>query len=302
MIAVGAFTGVLLLALFAAGKAYFHVDEGHAAVLVSFGAADFIDHSAGRVRTFGPGLHFKWPWQRVTFVKMMEQNVELSGEGTGRIAMAHDGTVLRFDSVLRYQPMEESLATFLFGMRAPLEHITGAFTSLLRNEIANFRVSAGRSGAATSNNTPPEPDVLSHGGSYAVIRRERQRLNRQIEDFCRERIGSRYGVRFNAVDLVDILPPDELADALNAVINAQMEAEAAFFRAEADCQQRVLSAERGVEIAKSRAKAIEVEIGKLCTYLAELGRSGTLAEYVDRRRAEVMNESHTLLIREESAQ
>jgi hypothetical protein len=47
--------------------------------------------------------------------------------------------VLRFESILRYLPVENALYDYIFDMRSPREHITSLFTCLLRNEIANFR-------------------------------------------------------------------------------------------------------------------------------------------------------------------
>ena len=103
-----------------------------------------------------------------------------------------------------------------------------------------------------------------------------------------------------AVDLTDVLPPDELAEALNAVINAQTDADAQFFRAEAECKQLLVSAERGVEIARSRAQAIATEIVTIGSFLEELARQGTLDAYVARRSAEVLSESGTLFLKEGS--
>ncbi len=223
---------------------------------------------------------------------MMEQNLELSGEEGGRTAMAEDGTILRFDSILRYVPVESELARFLFGLRNPKEHMTGLFTCLLRNEIANFRA------PRESRDPDGRFDFALQAGSYALIRRERQLLNRHIEEFCRTQIGDRYGVRFNAVDLTDILPPDELADALNAVIHAHTESDTRYFRAEGDCKQRLLAAEKGVEIARARARAIETEIDTLARHLEGLERDGTLALYVRRRRAEVHGEARALYLAE----
>jgi regulator of protease activity HflC (stomatin/prohibitin superfamily) len=290
MLVTGIIVGVIAYAVFVSTRCFFRVEQGYTAVLTTFGAAS---KQGTHLRTFGPGLHFKWPWQRVHDVAMMEQSLELSGEEGGRTAMAYDGTILRFDSILRYQPVPKELEHFLFDMKKPHEHITGLFTSLLRNEIANFH--------------PPEnmsqfaPDsVEATGGAYAQIRRERALLNKRIEDFTQNQIGRRYGVQFNAVDLTDILPPDELADALNAVINAQTEAESLYAHAQADTRQQIVAAEHGVEIAKQRGLATELEIRTLGDVLAKLHTDGTLADYVARRRAEVISQSKTLYMRSSS--
>ncbi len=286
--------GLLMYAGYLGWRSFFQVRQGHIAVLTSFGRARTEPGKPERLKSYGPGLHRKWPWEQVHDVPMMEQNVDLSGEEGGQTAMAEDGTILRFDSILRYAPVESDLGHFLFGMRSPLEHITGLFTCLLRNEIAGFR-------AKSDSEATVPAGGREGGGSYATIRRERGELNRRIEAACRAEIGRRYGVKFNAVDLVDVLPPDELAQALNAVIAARQDAEALQARAEGECQQRLLAAERGVEIARARARAVETEIRALGGYLSELSRNGTLSLYVDRRRAEVTAESRVCYLNSPSS-
>lgn len=300
MLLIGILTGLALFAAWATWHSFFRVDEGHLGVLVDFGAAERAEGHAHRLRTYGPGLHRKAPWKKVIRVQMAEQILDLSGE-RARSAMAADGTILRLDSILRYQPIEERLDEYLFGMRSPREHMTGLFTSLLRNEIANFGTSPGTESNARalelSLNGPSPVLVSTHDmGSFALLRRERSRLNQEIAAFCHGAIGNRYGLRFNAVDLVDILPPDELAAALNAVIYAHTEAGTRYYRAEGDCQQRVLAAEEGLEIAKQRASSVEREMTKLAEFLTRMDDQDTLVLYVKRRRAEVFGEARTLYV------
>lgn len=279
---IGLFAGFIISAGMVLRNCIFRVEQGNVGVLISFGRALFLDESKGLLRTLGPGLHYKWPWQKAHSVSMMEQSLDLSGEEGGISAMASDGTILRLDSKLRYTPEKSELYDFLFALKNPISHIQGLFTCLLRNEIANFS---------------SQPEDLAKSSSYSVIRRERKLLNQHIRDFTRSKIGGRYGLRFDAVDLTDIYPPDELADALNAVFNAQSEAETAYARIEAECQQRVLSASKGIEIAAARAEASETEILTLAKSLAHLQMRGTLQAYVDRRRSETYSESRTVFVR-----
>lgn len=272
-----------------AWRGWFRVDEGHEAVVTRFGRAQ---RDGEKLRVHGPGIHFRMPFDEVIVVATMERSLELSGAAQGRTAMANDGTVLRFDSVLRYVLEAGGTERFLFGLRAPLGHVTGLFTCLLRNEIANF---GGPTEVAAGLSMPPRP---IDGGSYAVIRRERRRLNRQIEEFVRQRMGDRYGLRFVAVDLVDILPPDELDEALNAVLQAQSVAERDFFRAEADASRRTLAAEKSVAIAEARAEAEAREIAVLADALRTLEARGVLRHYVARRSAEVLAESRLSFVKE----
>jgi regulator of protease activity HflC (stomatin/prohibitin superfamily) len=275
-------SGLLLTLLFVATRCRFQVQEGHLAVLISFGKAL---HSGQKqqLKTFGPGLHLKWPWQVVHDVSVMEQMIDLSGEEGGTTAMASDGTMLRLDSKLRFTPLEDHLYHYLFSMERPIEHVKGLFICLLRNEIANFDQQDTRTDKEAL--VPYLPNVRV--GSYAAIRRERRLLNQHIQEFCKTQIGDRYGVRFDGVDLTDILPPDELAHALNGVMNAQSEAQRLLAQTEAECEQRMLAANKGLAIARARAKAVEDEIGTMAGLLTELQRNGTLDLYIDRRRGEV---------------
>lgn len=291
--------GVALYGAWVLRGCFFRVSEGELAVLTHFGAAEF-SGTPGQLRTYGPGLHRKAPWAHVLRVSTKEQSLDLSGEQGGLLAMASDGTVLRLDSVLRYVPAEAELGQFLFGMKDPLAHITRLFTCLVRNKIANFRATEADSVAEGSSN-------LSHtrsddsAGSYAMIRSERRLLSERIESFCKGHIGHRYGVQFYGVDIVDILAPDELAEALNAVINASAESERAYYRAEASCQQRLVSAEEGIAIAATRAQAVHAEIRTLGSFLAAQAARGELQSYVARRRVEVLSEAKTMFVKEASA-
>lgn len=286
MLITGIIVGIIAYCVYMLTRCFFRVEQGHTGVLTTFGAAV---KAGSHLKTYGPGLHFKWPWQQVHDVAMMEQSLELSGEEGGRTAMTYDGTILRFDSILRFQPVPAELEHFLFDLKSPHDHITGLFTSLLRNEIANFHPPV--------TVDPAQDSVELTGGAYAQIRSQRALLNHRIEEFTRTQIGRRYGVQFNAVDLTDVLPPDELAEALNAVINTQTEAESLYALAEAQTRQQVVAAELGVEIAKQRGLATEREIKTLGEVLAKLEQEGTLADYVARRRAEVISQSKTLYMR-----
>jgi regulator of protease activity HflC (stomatin/prohibitin superfamily) len=296
MFEIGLVIGLAAYVLFTLYRSSFRVEEGYLGVKVAFGKAELVGPpKERRVKTYPPGIHFKLPWERIVHVSMKEQTLDLNDEEGGGSAMADDGTILRLDSFVRYVPVKQELYAFLFALERPLKHITGLFTCLLRNEIANF---GRREAPSPSGALSQRFDFAQQAGSYALIRRERKLLNDRIESFCRERINERYGVHFNAVDLADILPPDELADALNAVMQARSEAETRVHRGEAECQQRILAAERGLAIASARGEAIEAEIRKLASFLDELDESGVLPAYVARRRAEVMGESRTLFMKE----
>lgn len=284
MLPLGILLGLALIAAVLVFLSVFRVDEGEVAVLTRFGA---VRHGHdGRLLFHSPGLHAKAPWDRAIIVPTHETTLSFLGEQHGLRVMAADGTILRFDCAVRWVPVVPHIDRLLFDLTNPIDHIKDLFACILRAEVAAFEASPG----------PHDADWIRHAGSYATIRRELARLRRRIEAACTQRIGERYGVSFIAVDIVDIIPPDDLADGLNAVIQADAESAAMFFRAQGECQQRTLAAHDGVAIARAHAAAAETEILTLGRHLADLARSGTLADYVARRRDETHAESRTLFL------
>jgi regulator of protease activity HflC (stomatin/prohibitin superfamily) len=283
MFTTGLLVGLGVYLLYLTRRCSFRVAEGHVGIVTTFGAAQRTSETKRALVLHPPGIHFKKPWQHARSVPLMEEIIDLSGEAGARTAMAGDGTVLRLDSVLRYVPVPEKLYDFVFDLQSPRDHVTSLFTCLLRNEIANFSVE-----------TPPD---ASPGGSYALLRRERGKLNHEIRSYCQEEIGTLYGLRFSSVDLVDIRPPEELDEALNAAHHAQMEADEAYAHAEAVAQRRIIAAMRGVEIAKTKASATEQEIAVLTDHLEDLDKEKTLDMYVSRRNAEVLSQARHHYVR-----
>ncbi len=282
---VGFLIGITLYIVFMTKKIFFQVNEGTLAVISSYGKMKFQNETSKDLKTYQPGLHMKWPWQKVRTIIIMEQMIELSGEDGGTMAMASDGTLLRIDSKLRFTPLKNDLYSFLFSMERSIDHIKGIFVCLLHQEIGSFDKK--KSHGSEMN----QSKINSEVSSYAAIRSERGKLNKQILEFCKNKIANCYGVQFNGVDLTDILPPDELAEALNAVINAQSEAQRLYALTEAECKQKILAAQKGVSIAKAKAKATEEDIRKISEILNELKINGTLNLYLERRNVEVFSEA-----------
>lgn len=293
MFLTGIVIGVALFLVWKARDCYFRVEEGQVGVVTRFGAAR---HGPdGKLWLAEPGFHLKWSFEEVELISLREQLVPLGAKAFGAHAPDHpetaeqvmlaDGTVIRMHSMLRYAPRREGIAQYLFGLHHRKEHVASLFSSVLRNEIANVRAAAGE-------------DL---GGAFALVRRDRQLINQRIADFAQQELGDRYGIEFRAVDITDILPPDELADALNAVMSARAEADATRFRAESECAQKLLAAERGVQIAQAKAAAVEAEIDELGRHLGALHTAGVLPAYVARRKAEVLADARTLFVKDGGA-
>ena len=63
MLATGIALGLVLYGVFALYKCSFKVEEGHLAVLTTFGRAETSDGKKA-LKTYGPGMHWKMPWQK----------------------------------------------------------------------------------------------------------------------------------------------------------------------------------------------------------------------------------------------
>jgi regulator of protease activity HflC (stomatin/prohibitin superfamily) len=289
---LGLLIGVALFAWWIAKDCFVLVQEGQVAVITRFGAAR--RNADGSLKLHEPGLHLKWAFEEARVVSLREQLIPLGGEGgAAEPMMLSDGTVIKLHANLRYAPQRDGILKYLFGLHHRKEHVAGLFSSLLRNELANVKAAA-----------PPASDLSKLdedlNNAFALVRRDRSLLNERIADFARTQLRD-YGVVFQSIDITDLHPPDELADALNAVMSARAEADSLRFRSQSECAQRVMAAEQGVEIAKAKAAAVEAEIDELGRHLAQLDAAKVLDAYVERRRAEVLSDARTVYLKDGGA-
>src|SRR5690606_19431494 len=105
------------------------------------------------------------------------------------------------------------------------------------------------------------------------------------------------GIEFRAVDLAEILPPADLAEALNGIQKVKAQFETLKKRVEAECERKILSAEHGVEIARIRGEASEKEIRVLGETVDELENAGSLDAYIRRRRDESSFASRSVYVK-----
>lgn len=268
-------------------KMFFQVPEGSVAILSCFGKAITSDAVETNIKVYPAGLHFKWPWQKVKKVSVKEQILDLSKGDSGTMLLTADGTLLQVDAKLRFVPLLKDIYAFLFSMEKPIEHIKGLFNSLLHQEISKF----------SSNRIVAEKIIAKNSSSYALLRSERNQLNTQLQDYCAKRMPESYGYKYEGLDIIDMLPPEELAQALNTVLHAQSEAEKNYALKEAECEQKLLAAKKGIEIAKAKAKSVEAEILTQAKIIEKLYLAGTLSEYLERREIEVLSEARLSYIK-----
>lgn len=275
---LGATLGVASLFISFLYQSFFTIEEGYVGIITYFGKAEL--DSQEKLKIYHSGAHLKWPWGKIYRISTMEQVFDLH-DSDEKSVLAYDGTILRLEAKLRYQANTKNLYDYIFKLNNPIDHIKGLFTSLLSYHVASFKGNEKNS-------------VIS---SYALIRKERKLLNDQLDRFCNEKLQGKYGIQRPSIDLIDILPPEELDKALNAVLSASVEAEAVYYRAEANCTQKKLAANAGVEIEKAKAEALEIEILTLGKYLSELYENNTLDLYIERRKKEVLYDAKNIFIR-----
>ncbi len=273
-ILMGVLFGVLVVGFILLWFTHFKVEEGHLAVLTRFGA---VVRDPINVRLFEPGGHFKLPWDKVITFSIMERIIDLSGEKSGKHAMTSDGTVVRLDSKIRISPSKNDCYSYLFELKNPMGYIRESFICILRNEIANFVLN---------------PDQL---GSYFELRRDRKRLNDLVESSCCEQISGGFGIKFCGVDLIDIVPPHELEEALNGIQDAKINSEILYKRAEADASQKIAAAEQGVAISQKRAEANKKELEALALSIRKLIHSQMIDNYLEHRQIELLGHSKLIL-------
>lgn len=273
---LGTLAGGVLVAVVLLARSGVRVDNGSLAVLSVFGR--FTRDPKGAVITLGPGFHWRKPWARAHAVSLAERSLAFDSKDSAIEALAADGTRIRVNARLRFRVDPGHVVTFLAEAKDAPEHLAGLFRLTMREQIARFELR----GVELS--------------AYTALRLRMNELQQRTLDAMQEAALVEYGVQVVAVDLLQIDPPEELVDALNAVITAESEANALVSRTELQCQQRTLSAEHAVTIANARAKANESEIRTVGLELATLADQGVLSDYVARRRLEVLGGSRRVYL------
>jgi len=266
--------GLVLVFLF--WKSAFHVNNGHLGVLMRFDR--FARDDKGHVITYPPGLHSKAPWVKPIMVSLAERSVSVHDTLPAIEVQAADGTRLKINARVRFHVDKDRVAAFLAEAKDAEHELIGLFRLTVREQIARFLV---------------KPDELS---AYTALRARMTELQTKTLDAMKDAALHEYGIVVIAVDYLQIDPPEELVDALNAVISAESEANALVARTELVSQQRMLAAEQAVAIAHAHAMATESEIRIVGNELAQLATQGVLRDYVDRRKVEVLGGSRRVYL------
>ena len=240
-----------------------------------------------RVRVRQPGVHFKWPWQRVHKVSVATEAVDITWDPTKSQktieAVTKDNLTTGVNGQIRYRVSEENLYAYLWGVDSPLEHVMGYFVSVLRERIANFTDPRGQGlipeSEAIADSMAAE---LSEGVSINDLRKNLPLLIQFMEEQCRS-TKARYGIELDAALITAIDPPSEVDRALSAINSTRNQVAADISTARADSEQQITMSVRAVDIARNNAQAEVAPLRELANTMEEIkqmGGSGALKIYL----------------------
>jgi len=204
------------------------------------------------------------------------ENPNANEDGTMLEAVTKDQLNTGLTGQIRYCVSEKNLYAFLFGVKSPIVHVMGYFTSVLRERIANFeapKVDAEQESAQ---------EAAVAGISINDLRKNLRDLNEYMDSECASS-AARYGIALDASLITGIDPPQEVESALAAINTAYNQVSSDISLAQAGADQKLVQSRRAVEIETLNAHA-EVEpltamSGQLCQ-LKQSGGSKALDTYV----------------------
>jgi regulator of protease activity HflC (stomatin/prohibitin superfamily) len=220
-----------------------------------------------QVRVIPPGgPYFKWPWEKVHKVSIATQTLNMAYDpetptanqgGTIVEAVTKDQLNIGLTGQIRYRVSERNLYAYLFGVKRPIVHVMGYFTSVLRERIANFEApppAAPKPGAPIPT---PESATAAMGVSINDLRKNLPDINDHMDRECKSS-EARYGIALDASLITGIDPPREVESALAAINTAYNEVSSDISLAQAAADQKLVQSKTAVEIETLRAQA-EVE-------------------------------------------
>ena len=307
----------------------FTVNENERVVLVSFGRAsriraplisetklgeaisdgekDFFDFP--QLKVYGPGgPYFKFPWQTIERVNVSIQTVNIafdpeqgarsSPDDTSELeAVTKDQLEIGIAGQLRYKISDQNLYAYMFGVKDPIVHVIGFFTSILRERIANFYVDSGPVAVAMAG----EPHGLVEQVSINALRRNLNRLNDQMDEESRGSV-ARYGVALDASLITGITSSAEIEAALAAVNTVSNEVEARLSEAKATAAQKLEEAKGLVAVNRMKAETEIEPLKSLAVELQALSKAGPHAvdAYVKHQRLGLYSKASHIYLEDES--
>src|SRR5882672_2922632 len=306
----------------------FTVDQNERAVKTRFGRAERVGasttlqdpisenlrpeekerYSYPQVRVIPPGgPYFKWPWEKVHKVSVATQTLNMAYDpetpsanqgGTVVEAVTKDQLNTGLTGQLRYRVSEKNLYGYVFGVKRPIVHVMGYFTSVLRERIANFEAPA--PAPVEHSTTPiPTPEIATAaiGVSINDLRKNLRDINDHMDRECKSS-EARYGIALDASLITGIDPPREVASALAAINTAYTQVSSDISLAQATADQKIVQSKRAVEIETLKAQAEVQPIVALAEQLTDLKSNGpgALDAYVRNVRLKLFSEAKTVIL------
>ena len=321
------FIGWFLVRYLVAGL--YTVDQNERAIKTSFGRAERLGtattlqdpmaesllaeekerYSYPQVRVIQPGgPYFRWPWERIYKVSIATQTISMAFDPEtptanqgGRVleAVTKDQLNTGLSGQIRYRVSDKNLYAYLFGIKRPIVHVMGYFTSVLRERIANFEAPRLPAPIACSAPGIPTPEIATAaiGVSINDLRKNLRDLNEHMDRECKSS-EARYGIALDASLITGIDPPGEVESALAAINTAYNQVSSDISLAQAGADQKLVQSKTAVEIETLKAQAEVEPLRALASQLRELKNTGpdALQSYVRNVRLRLFNEARRAII------
>ena len=261
-----------------------------------------------QVRVIPPGgPYFKWPWQKIHKVSVATQTLNMAYDpetpsanqgGTVIEAVTKDQLNTGLTGQIRYRVSEKNLYAYVFGVKRPIVHVMGYFTSVLRERIANFEAPPPPVVADTPASIPtPEIAAAASGVSINDLRKNLHDINDHMDRECKSS-EARYGMALDASLITGIDPPPEVESALAAINTAYNQVSSDISLAQAGADQKLVQSRTAVEIETLRAQAEVEPLKALASQLRELKNSGpdALPAYVRNVRLKLFTEARRAIL------
>lgn len=324
--AIAGFVAWFVVRYLAAG--IYTVNQNERAVKTSFGRAERVGNASTladpiathlspeerprydfpQVRVIPPGgPYFKWPWERIYKVNIATQTIGMAVDpetpdanqgGTVLEAVTKDQLNTGLTGQIRYRACEKNLYAYIFGVKRPIAHVMGFFTSVLRERIANFEAPP-VSHELTKDGQLPTPDTAAAamGVSINDLRKNLRDINEHMDRECKSS-EARYGITLDASLITGIDPPAEVESALAAINTAYNQVSSDISLAQAAADQKLVQSRTAVEIETLKAQAEAEPLKAVAKQLQELKLSGpdALRAYIRNVRLRLFSESRRAIL------
>ncbi|MBK7959901.1 MAG: SPFH domain-containing protein [Bdellovibrionales bacterium] len=254
------------------------------------------------IHSIGPGLHFKFPWEKVIKVSVATETMNMAHDlesaaannnGTLLEAVTKDQLNIGLKGQIRYRISEQNLYAFVFGIKNPIVHVMGYFVSVLRQRIATFGTEDKEVQVSGEVN-------VTENVSINDLRKNLKDINDIMVSECQSS-NARYGIILEASLITGIEPPHEVESALAAINTAHNNVSSEISLAKSLADQTIVQSRRAVEIETLKAQAEVQPLIALSHQLRQLKASGpdVLRNFVRNARLSVLKKADKIIYQTE---